>query len=366
MVSSGKRRSRGFERSVLVILSKGFNESYKEDMQLFQTIWIRVWLILLIITILILPFFADPYVTYIINIAEIAIIGAVGLNILTGCTGQISLGHAAFMAIGSYTVAILADIYNLSIWFALPLAGITSAIAGILLGVPCLRLKGLYLAMATMVFGEVIEHLAIHWESLTRGVRGISVAPVEIFGYPLDTDEKFYYLMLFVTVLLLLAAKNILRTKVGRAFIAIRDRDIAAESMGVSLTKYKVMAFALSSFYAGIAGGFYAYYTSYVHPEHFNIMLSVEYIAMIIVGGMGTILGSIFGAIFITLSPEGLRWISYAVGQAYPVVADKFSDEWNIAFFGLLIMLFLIFEPGGLVVIWGRIKTSFKTWPYTY
>jgi len=324
----------------LVILSKGFRESYREDIKLFQTIWIKVWLGLFLVLFLILPLVADAYIIYLVNLSEIAILGALGLNILTGCTGQISLGHAAFMAIGAYTVGILTFNFDTSFWIALPLAGVMSAAAGVVIGIPCLRLKGLYLAMATMVFGEVITHLSI--------------------------DEKFYYLMFSITALLLLAAKNMLRTKVGRAFIAIRDRDIAAESMGVSLTRYKVLAFALSSFYVGIAGGFYAYYTSYVHPEHFNIMLSIEFIAMIIIGGMGTVLGSIFGAIFITLVPEGLRWVSYSIGQIYPVVADKFSDDWNIAFFGLLIMLFLIFEPGGLVAIWERIKTSFKTWPFTY
>ncbi len=350
----------------MVILSKNFKESYREDIRLFQTIWIKAWLGLFLVLFLALPFFADSYVVYIINIAEIAILGTLGLNILTGCTGQISLGHAAFMGIGAYTVGILTLTFDASFWIALPLAGIMSALAGVVIGIPCLRLKGLYLAMATMVFGEVIMHLSIHWESLTKGVRGISVSPIEIFGFPLDTDEKFYYLIFSITALLLLAAKNILRTKVGRAFIAIRDRDIAAESMGVCLTRYKVLAFALSSFYVGIAGGFYAYYTSYVHPEHFNIMLSIEFLAMIIIGGMGSILGSIFGAVFITLVPEGLRWVSYTIGQTYPVVADKFSDDWNIAFFGLLIMLFLIFEPGGLGAIWGRIKTSFKTWPFTY
>ena len=350
----------------MVILSKGFRESYREDIKLFQTIWIKVWLGLFLVLFLILPLVADSYIIYLVNLSEIAILGALGLNILTGCTGQISLGHAAFMAIGAYTVGILTFNFDTSFWIALPLAGVMSAAAGVVIGIPCLRLKGLYLAMATMVFGEVITHLSIHWETLTKGVRGISVSPIEIFGYPLDTDEKFYYLMFSITALLLLAAKNMLRTKVGRAFIAIRDRDIAAESMGVSLTRYKVLAFAMSSFYVGIAGGFYAYYTSYVHPEHFNIMLSIEFIAMIIIGGMGTVLGSIFGAVFITLVPEGLRWVSYSIGQIYPVVADKFSDDWNIAFFGLLIMLFLIFEPGGLVAIWERIKTSFKTWPFTY
>jgi branched-chain amino acid transport system permease protein len=350
----------------LVILSKNFKETYREDLKLFQTIWIKVWLGLFLALFIVLPFFADPYVIYIVNLSQIAILGALGLNLLTGCTGQISLGNSAFMAIGAYTVGTLTSTFQAPFWAALPLAGFMAALAGVIIGIPCLRLKGLYLAMATMVFGAVIEHLAIHWESLTKGVRGISVSPIEFFGFTLDTDEKFYYLIFFLTVLLLLAAKNILRTKVGRAFIAIRDRDVAAESMGVNLTKYKVLAFALSSFYVGIAGGFYAYYTSYVHPEHFNLMLSVEFVAMIIVGGMGTVLGSIFGAVFITLVPEGLRWVSYSVSRFYPAVADKFSDDWNIAFFGLLIMLFLIFEPGGLAAIWERVKTSFKTWPFTY
>lgn len=335
-------------------------------MKLLQTIWVKTWLAVFLGIILILPFFADPYITYLFNISEIAVLGALGLNILTGCTGQISLGHAAFMAIGSYTTAILATSLHVPFWGALPLAGLISAAAGVTIGIPCLRLKGLYLAMATMAFGAVIEHLSIHWESLTKGVRGISVPPVALLGYTFDTDEKFYYPALLITALLIIAAKNILRTKVGRAFIAIRDRDIAAELVGVNLTQYKVLAFAISSFYAGIAGGLYAYYTSYVHPEHFNIMLSIEFIAMIIVGGMGTVLGSILGAVFITLVPEVLRWLSYYIGQSYPVVADRFSEEWNIAVFGLSIMLFLILEPGGFVAIWARIKTSFKTWPFTY
>jgi branched-chain amino acid transport system permease protein len=350
----------------LVIRSKTFQESYREDLKLFQTIWVKCWLALFIAIILVIPFIADPYVTYLINISEIAILAALGLNILTGCTGQISLGHAAFMAIGSYTAAILATSFELSIWVTIPMSGLTAGTAGVLVGIPCLRLKGLYLAMATMAFGAVIEHLSIHWETLTKGVRGISVMPAEILGHSFDTDEKFYYLILLITALLIIAAKNILRTKVGRAFIAIRDRDIAAELAGVNLTRYKVTAFAISSFYAGIAGGLYAYYTSYVHPEHFNIMLSVEFIAMIIVGGMGSVLGAILGAVFITLVPEMLRLLSYYIGQAYPLVAERFSEEWNIAAFGLLIMVFLIFEPGGFVSIWRRIKTSFKTWPYTY
>jgi len=350
----------------LVIRSKTFRESYREDIKLFQTIWVKSWLALFALVILVLPLAADSYVTYLVNISEIAVLGALGLNILTGCTGQISLGHAAFMGIGAYTAAILATSLQLPFWLALPASGFVSAAGGVLVGVPCLRLKGLYLAMATMAFAAVVEHLSIHWETLTKGVRGISLQPPEIFGYSFDTDEKFYYLVLFIAVALVAAAKNILRTKVGRAFIAIRDRDIAAELAGVHLTKYKVMAFALSSFYVGIAGGLYAYYTSYVHPEHFNIMLSVEFIAMIIVGGMGTVLGSILGAVFITLVPEMLRWLSYSVGQAYPIVAERFSDEWNIAAFGLFIMVFLIFEPGGFVAMWGRVKTGFKTWPYTY
>jgi branched-chain amino acid transport system permease protein len=251
-------------------------------------------------------------------------------------------------------------------WIALPAAGASAACAGLLVGIPCLRLKGLYLAMATMSFGVVVEFVVITWEEVTMGVRGISVPTLNLFGYPVDSNNKLYYFLLAMTGLSIVAATNMVRTRVGRAFIAIRDRDIAAEVMGVNLTYYKVMAFAVGAFYAGVAGGLYAYVMHYIHPEHFTFLLSVQYLAMIIIGGLGSILGSIYGAVFITIVPEFIKTLADGLTLLFPVLEDKYDDGWNIAAFGLLIVIFLIFEPKGLYGIWCRIKTCFKNWPYTY
>jgi branched-chain amino acid transport system permease protein len=327
---------------------------------------VKFWLAAFVIALLTLPMWGDPYVVYMINISGIAIVAALGLNILTGLTGQISLGHAAFVALGAYTSAILATRLGLPFWLTIPAAGLVAALFGILLGFPCLRLKGLYLAMATMSFGVVVEYLVTHLEFLTMGVRGISVPAPTIFGYALSDPGKLFYLIVLVVGLLTLAAKNLVRTRIGRAFVAIRDRDVAAEVIGVNLTKYKVMAFAISSFYGGVAGALYAYSTSYLHPENFTLLLSIEYIAMIIVGGLGSMLGSILGAVFLTVVPDIIKGIADLLGQLIPSHHARYDEEWNIAAFGLLIMLFLIVEPTGLNGIWVRIKTSFKNWPFTY
>jgi branched-chain amino acid transport system permease protein len=350
----------------VAIRSKTFHESYREDIKLFETIWIKFWIGLFLVVLSVLPLIGDPYIVYLINLSCIATIAALGLNILTGFTGQISLGHAAFFAIGAYSTAIIADRLEVPFWICLPASGVLAACAGLLVGVPCLRLKGLYLAMATMSFGVVVEFVVITWENVTKGVRGMSVPTLSLLGFSLDSNNKLYYFLIVLTALAIIAATNLMRTRVGRAFIAIRDRDIAAEVIGVNLTQYKVMAFVISSFYAGVAGGLYAYVMEYIHPEHFTFLLSVQYLAMIIVGGLGSILGSVFGAVFITVIPEFIKALAQFLTLLFPVLQDKYDDGWNIAAFGLLIILFLIFEPKGLSGVWMRIKTCFKNWPYTY
>jgi branched-chain amino acid transport system permease protein len=363
MGSLGKRRLRGFN---VAIRSRTFRESYYEDIKLFQTIWIRFWMAIFFAILATLPLWGNPYMVYLINLSCVAVVAALGLNLLVGYTGQISMAHAAFIAIGAYTTAILSSRVGLPFWVCLLASGGMSAAVGCALGIPCLRLKGLYLAMATMSFGVVVENVLITWDKLTGGVRGIHVAKISLFGSPLDSDNKIYYFLLIITALVILGIKNLVRTRVGRAFIAIRDRDIAAEVMGVNITAYKVMAFTLSSFVAGIAGGMYGYTMGYIHPEHFTVLLSIQYLAMIIVGGLGTVLGSIFGAVFIVLVPELIKAFSRFLAFLIPVLKGKYNEEWNIAAFGLLIILFLIFEAEGLNGIWRRIKTSFKNWPYTY
>jgi len=346
--------------------SKTFVESYREDIKLFKTVWIKFWLTLFFCVLLSLPFWADPYIIYMINTASISIIAVVGLNILTGFTGQISLGHGAFVGIGAYTAAILATRIGLPFWICILAGGGLSAAFGLLLGFPCLRLKGLYLAMATMSFGVVIEYALTNWESLTMGVRGISLPSPTLFGTPVGDDARFFYVILFFVILSILTAKNIVRTRVGRAFISIKDKDLAAEIIGVNVVKYKVMSFAISSFYAGIAGGLYSYYATYLHPENFTLLLSIEYIAMIIIGGMGSILGAVFGGAFLTIMPDLIKGSVDLLGERISFFSGSYNEEWNVAVFGFLIMLFLIIEPTGLNGIWGRIKRCFKNWPFTY
>jgi branched-chain amino acid transport system permease protein len=342
-----------------------FKESYVADEAIFQSAFVKFWLGVLFAALLLFPFFANDYVLYIANLIGFAVIGAVGLNILTGFTGQISLGHAAFMGIGGYTAAILVTRLGLPFWLALPGAGIVSALAGVIIGMPSLRVKGLYLCVATLAAQFIFEFLFVNWESMTRGIRGINLPAIELFTVVLDTERKFYFLTIALVVPLVAFARNLFRTRVGRAFVAIRDRDLAAEIMGISLFRYKLMAFGISSFYAGIAGALWVSFMRIVTPEHFPFHLSIQYLAMIIVGGLGSVLGSIFGAIFMMLTPELLNVASSALSQMMPGLQKLFIPMKEVVF-GTLIVLFLVFEPRGLAEIWRRIKAFFLLWPFSY
>ncbi|MFH0823717.1 MAG: branched-chain amino acid ABC transporter permease [Pseudomonadota bacterium] len=345
--------------------SGDFKESYLEDERIFQTVFVKIWLCILAVFLLLLPFYAGPYVMYIANIIGFAVIGAVGLNLLTGCTGQISLGHAAFMGVGGYTTAILMTRCGLSFWLALPAAGAVTAFTGILIGIPSLRVKGLYLCIATLAAQFILEWVFVHWESLTHGIRGINVPPPSLGSFLFDTERSFYFITLLFVALSVGFARNLLRTKWGRAFVAIRDRDLAAEMMGINLFRYKLTAFAISSFYAGIAGGLWVSFIKVVTPEHFPFSLSIEYLAMVIVGGLGSILGSIFGAIFMVLVPETLNVLTSSLKHWFPAVGQLFIPMKEVIFGGLIV-LFLIFEPHGLAEIWQRIKNFFGLWPFSY
>jgi branched-chain amino acid transport system permease protein len=342
-----------------------FKESYIKDEEIFQSIFVKLWLGLFILFLIILPLMVDAYVLYVANLIGFAIIGAIGLNILTGFTGQISLGHAAFAGVGGYTAAILMTKLNISFWLALPCAGFVAAGAGLIIGIPSLRVKGLYLCMATLAAQFIFEFIFIHWESMTHGIRGINVPAPVLGNFALDTEKRFYYLTLAVVVLAVVYARNLVRSRVGRAFVAIRDRDLAAEIMGISLFRYKLTAFAISSFYAGVAGALWVSFMRIVTPEHFPFHLSIQYLAMVIVGGMGSVLGSIFGAIFMVLTPEVLNVLSAALSKMIPAMGQLFIPLKEVVF-GAFIVLFLIFEPRGLAEIWRRIKAFFILWPFSY
>jgi branched-chain amino acid transport system permease protein len=340
-------------------------ESYLEDEKIFQTAFVKFWLVLLFVVLISLPVFASPYVMYVANIIGFAVIGAVGLNLLTGNTGQISLGHAAFIGVGGYATAILITRVGVPFWIALFLGGVIAAAVGLVVAIPSVRVKGLYLCIATLAAQFILEWVFVHWETMTRGIRGINVPPPRLGSLVFDTERSFYYITLVMVVLAVGFARNLLRTKWGRAFVAIRDRDLAAEIMGINLFRHKLAAFALSSFYAGIAGGLWVSFMKVVTPEHFPFSRSIEYLAMIIVGGLGSVLGSIFGAIFMTLVPELLNVLSGFARHFVPGLEQLFIPMKEVIF-GALIVFFLVFEPHGLAEIWHRIKNSFTLWPFSY
>lgn len=342
-----------------------FKTSYRDDTKIFQTVWVKVWLGLLLAFLSVFPFFAGKYLLYLANLVGIAVIGVLGLNILSGFTGQISLGHSAFIALGAYASTLLTLRLGIPFWLSMPLAGMFSALSGMLLALPCLRLRGLYLAIATFAFYFIVEYAIVHWNSLTNGTSGLTVADPTVLGFAIDSDIKLYFLILILVVLALIFAKNLFRTETGRAFIAVRDNDIAAEIIGINVVRYKILAFMICSFYAGVAGSLYAITLSFIGPEHFTFLMTIEYLAMGLVGGIGTISGSVFGAVFMTALPEAIRLLRDALSSHYPFLVSRMSDLQS-GLYGLVIILFLIFEPTGLFGLWLRVKKYWLSWPYSY
>ena len=342
-----------------------FKESYIKDEAIFQSLFVKIWLGVFFLFLLLLPFLANAYLLYMANMIGFAVIAATGLNILTGFTGQISLGHAAFVGVGAYTSAILITRLDFSFWLSIPFAGLVAAIAGMFIGIPSLRIKGLYLCIATLAAQFIFEFIFVHWESMTRGITGINLPPPRLGGIVFNTEKEFYWITLFFVVIGVAYARNLARTRMGRAFVAIRDRDLSAEIIGINLLRYKLSAFAISSFYAGVAGALWVSFLKVVTPDHFPFILSIQYLAMIIVGGLGNVLGSIFGAVFMTLIPEVLNYLSDVV-KAYSPGKEGFFVPLKEVIFGLAIVLFLILEPRGLAEIWNRIKSFFRLWPFSY
>ena len=335
--------------------------SYVADAALFDSATQKAWLWIGAAALVLFPFIASDYWLYLACLVAINVTSAAGLNILTGYTGLVSLGQAAFMGLGAYTVAILQTRYGTPFALNLVAGGVVAMLGGVVVGIPSLRVKGLYLAIATIA-ASFIAHFLFANLPLTGGTTGLSVAPAQVFGVLLDTSFRIYWLIVPVMLLLLLGAANLFRTRVGRAFIAVRDRDISAEVLGIHLLRTKLLSFALSSFYAGVAGGLWAYFFRVVTPESFPLQMSIFFLAAIIVGGMGTVLGGIVGAVFMTMVPELLKlvfeWLPGAEG------ASVLLSPVRTVVFGLLIAGFLVFEPHGLAEMWRRIRRFFHLWPF--
>ena len=341
---------------------RDFRQSYAHDEAIWQTPVSRAWLAGLFVALLLFPFTANGYIMGLACALGIHVIAAAGLNIMTGYTGLISLGHAAFMGVGCYTAAYLGQ-RGVPFYLTIPLGGLVAALLGLVVGVPSLRIKGLYLAVATLAMQFILVCVFREWDSVTGGVRGVTVPDASLFGFELDNDHRMYYLIMPCAVLLLIAARNLFRTRIGRAFIAIRDKDISAEVLGINLFRYKLLAFAIGSFYAGVAGALLGYFYRAMTPEYFTFALSIFYLAAIIVGGLGSLLGTILGAAFMTLVPELLRGGVAWIAEWTPRATEILSPIREIVF-GLLIIGFLVFEPHGLAEMWRRVRRYFHLWPF--
>ncbi|MBD9584538.1 branched-chain amino acid ABC transporter permease [Delftia acidovorans] len=336
-------------------------ESYIADAALFDSRTQRIWLAMAGALLLLFPFMASDYWLYLACLVSINVAGATGLNILTGYTGLVSLGQAAFMGLGAYTVAIVQARWGTPVLFNLLAGGFVAMLGGIVVGLPSLRVKGLYLAIATIA-ASFIAHFLFANLKLTGGTAGLTLQPATVFGVALDTSFRLYWVIVPVTLLMLLGAANLFRTRIGRAFIAIRDRDISAEVLGIPLLRYKLLSFGLSSFYAGVAGGLWAYFFRVVTPESFPLLMSIFFLAAIIVGGMGSILGGILGAVFMTMVPELLKLIVDLLPGGSELAV--FLSPVRTMVFGLLIIVFLVFEPQGLAEMWRRLRRFFHLWPF--
>jgi branched-chain amino acid transport system permease protein len=330
---------------------------YYEDIRLFKYQSTFFWYLTLVIGCFLLPLALDEYTTSLLTFICMYSIAAVGLMLLTGYTGQVSIGHAAFFGIGAYTSAILTS-KGVPFLLAMPASGLLAGFVGIFIGLPALRLSGLYLAIATMGFGFIVDEILVRWESLTNGNMGMIVDSASIGPFAFDTGRSFFYLTLIVLIITILLVKNILRSPTGRALIAIRDSEIAAQAMGISMLKYKTTAFAVSAFFTGVAGCLYAHKITFINPESFTLLVSIEFLAMIIIGGLGSVHGAVFGTAFIIFLPQ-LVIMTKEYMPKY--IADQTGLE--AALYGVMIMLFIMFEPMGLYGRWRKIKFYFEMFP---
>ncbi len=356
------------KRKLHFSLCGNLKESYEEELTIFETDFGRLWLCIGIVILLgVIPFICSSYWLYILNTIGIYAIAAIGLNLLIGYTGLISLGHGAFFGVGAYAAAILTTRAGIPFLAALPLAGVITAGVGMIFGIPSIRLKHLYLTIATLAGQFIIEYVLVQWEGLTGGAEGIPVSNTSVFGIGFNSDRSFYYLIFCSFIFLTWVMVNVLRTRFGRAFIAVRDNDRAAEGMGIPIFKYKLLSFGISSFYAGYAGALFAGYMMAITPEPFNMFLSIEFIAMIIIGGLGSVSGAVFGTVFIVSLSEVLSIVTEFLMNVGPTTGFAVTIAPLREFvFGLSIVLFIIFEPKGLAEIWRIVRSSFRLWPFSY
>jgi branched-chain amino acid transport system permease protein len=335
-------------------------------MAIFRTKTQWVLLFVFLAVLFTAPLYLANYWLSVANLIGITIIAITGLNLLTGYCGQLSIGHAGFIAVGAYTSAILNSRFGVPFPLALISSGLVAGVVGMIFGIPSLRVKGFYLAISTIAAQLIIIWVINHWTEMTGGFDGMNVPYMSLGNLTFRSEGSQFYVIMVIAIVTLFLAKNIVRTRVGRAFIAVRDNDLAAEVMGINLFRYKLLAFFFGCFFAGIAGSLLAHWMRFINSESFTFSSSVLFIGMIIIGGLGTTLGPILGAIFIRLLDVGVTRLSPALDKALPGLPSGFTAGISPLVFGLVIILFLIFEPRGLAHRWTLFKSAYRLWPFSY
>ena len=341
------------------------NYDYATDMAILRTRTHWALFIGLLVIVFTAPLYWSNYWLGIANLIGITIIAALGLNILTGYCGQLSIGHAGFMAVGAYTTAVLTNKLGFPFLAGLICSGFSAGFIGLIFGIPSVRIKGFYLAITTIAAQFIIIWIINHW-SVTGGFGGIVIPYASIGGLEFKDEASQFYLIIAITVVCIFLTKNLARGRVGRAFIAIRDNDLAAEVMGIDIRYYKLLAFFIGCFLAGIAGCLFAHWLGFMNAENFTLTDSILFIGMVIIGGLGTTLGPILGAIFIRLLQQGIMFISPILENAFPTMPAGFATGIGPMVFGLVIVLFLVLEPRGIAHRWMLFKASYRLWPFSY
>lgn len=330
---------------------------YEQDIKLFRHEGQMFWYSVLVVALLVAPWFVSSYVmTQISQIYIYSIIG-LGLVLLTGFTGQLSIGHAAFVGVGAYTEAVLA-IQGVPFYVSIFLSAALAGVVGVVVGLPALRIKGLYLAIATLAFSAIIEEVIAQAAPITGGNLGLRVPAIDLFGYRITGGAPFYYLAMFFVIASVVVVLNLLRSPTGRAFIAIRDSELSAQSMGVNLAFYKTLSFACSAALAGLAGGLYAHNLRFLSPDQFSVFQSIEYVMMVVIGGVASLHGAIFGAVFLVVLPQVINAIR-------PYLPEALAQATGLqpTLFGAALVAVILLEPKGIAGSWIKVRTYFELFP---
>ena len=335
-----------------------FKTSYEQDIRLAKHGGHVFWYSALVLFLLAAPWIVPEY--WLAQLTFVLIYGIVGLGLmlLAGFTGQFSLGHAAFLGVGAYTQGVLTNL-GLPFPLAMLCAAVLAAAVGVVVGLPALRVKGIYLGIATLAFGFIVEEVFARWEKLTGGNAGMHVKSPAILGWKVDSGAGFYFVCLVTAVLVTLGVVNLLRTSTGRAFVAIRDSEISAQSMGIHLARYKTLSFALSAALAGLGGALYAHQIQFLSPDQFSILQSIDLLLLVVIGGLGSVHGAFLGAVFLIAMPQLIAmtkdYLPAAIGQAPGLQA---------VVYGVVLIAFVMFEPMGLYGRWLKVRTWLQLFPF--